>query len=143
MTWRGRPLPRSLPLLQSRPGPPLDRRRSLSVTRLDNWLCYAARASGSFCGMERKPTAEKGEMATSSRRAAVLFGAVLRRERTGAGFTQEGLAEAAGLHHTFVSRLERGERAPSLETVLRLADALGVSPTGWVEEVQAGWEREP
>jgi len=93
--------------------------------------------------MERRPTAEKGEQATSARRAAVLFGAVLRRDRTGAGFTQEGLAEAAGLHHTFVSRLERGERAPSLETVLRLADALGVSPTGWVDEVRAGWEPEP
>ena len=93
--------------------------------------------------MEHDDTAGAGREPTLPRRAAVLFGAVLRRERTAAGLTQEALAEAADLHHTFVSRLERGDRAPSLETVLRLAEALGASPAAWVDEVRAGWEREP
>ena len=93
--------------------------------------------------MEHDDTTRGGRQPTTPRRAAVLFGAVLRRERKAAGLTQEALAEAAELHHTHVSRLERGDRAPSLETVLRLAEALGASPAAWVDEVRAGWEREP
>ena len=42
--------------------------------------------------------------------------------------TQEALAEAAGLHPTFVSNVERGYRVPTLVTVLRLAMGLGVEP---------------
>lgn len=91
-------------------------------------------------------SAERAGAGTGSappRRTAVLFGAVLRRERVAAGLTQEALAEAAEVHPTHVSRLERGQRAPSLETVLRLAAALGQDPAAWVAEVWDGWEPEP
>lgn len=52
----------------------------------------------------------------------------VRRLRESRGWSQEELAERADRHFTFVSQLERGERAPGLLTILRVADALGVDP---------------
>ena len=50
----------------------------------------------------------------------------LRRER---GLTARQLAAAAGVHHTYVSKLERGDRqAPDEPVVEALAAALGASP---------------
>jgi transcriptional regulator with XRE-family HTH domain len=57
----------------------------------------------------------------------VRFGQKLRKVREKAGLSQERLAELAGLHRTYVSSVERGQRNISLENVERLADALGVS----------------
>lgn len=54
------------------------------------------------------------------------FAARLRQLREGKGLTQEALASAAGLHRTHVSLIERGKRVVRLETVERLALALGV-----------------
>ena len=64
----------------------------------------------------------------SERRLASLFvrfGAQLRELRTKKGISQERLAELAGLHRTYVSSVERGERNISLENIDRLATALG------------------
>jgi transcriptional regulator with XRE-family HTH domain len=55
------------------------------------------------------------------------FGIHLRKIRGGVGISQEKLAEIAGLHRTYVSSVERGERNVSLETIERLAIALGCS----------------
>jgi transcriptional regulator with XRE-family HTH domain len=41
--------------------------------------------------------------------------------------TQEALAEAAGLHPTYISNLERGYRVATIVTLVRLARALEVS----------------
>jgi len=50
----------------------------------------------------------------------------LRLERR---LSQEGLAERAGLHLTYVGGIERGERNPALDNINRLARALGVPLT--------------
>ena len=42
--------------------------------------------------------------------------------------SQEALADAASLHRTHISLIERGQRSARLETVERLAFALGVQP---------------
>ncbi|MCG8450722.1 MAG: helix-turn-helix domain-containing protein [Pirellulales bacterium] len=54
------------------------------------------------------------------------FGRKLRLIRERKGISQEGLGEIAGLHRTYVSSVERGERNVSLETIEKLADALDV-----------------
>ena len=52
------------------------------------------------------------------------FADLLRRYRNAAGFTQEELAERAGLSSRGILYLERGARQPYRDTVRRLADAL-------------------
>jgi len=57
----------------------------------------------------------------------IRFGEKLRKVRQRVGLSQERLAELAGLHRTYVSSVERGQRNISLENVERLADALGIT----------------
>ncbi|MBV9718685.1 MAG: helix-turn-helix domain-containing protein [Candidatus Eremiobacteraeota bacterium] len=61
---------------------------------------------------------------------SATFAHVLRRLRRNAGLSQEALAEHAGLSKDAISALERGtRRAPHLETVEHLADALELDST--------------
>ena len=55
------------------------------------------------------------------------FGARVRDLRRDLGISQEALAERAGLHRTYVSSVERGERNISLDNIHALADALDVA----------------
>lgn len=50
----------------------------------------------------------------------------LRILREKAGLTVAELADRAGLHRVHVYQLEAGKRAPTWDTVQKLADALGV-----------------
>lgn len=68
---------------------------------------------------------------------SMAFGRVLRSLRKQAGLTQEQLGFEADLRRTYVSTLELGQQQPSLETVLKLALALRVSPGEMVEQVAA------
>jgi transcriptional regulator with XRE-family HTH domain len=52
----------------------------------------------------------------------------LKRLRLEKGWSQEELADQAGLHRTYVSGVERGVRNPTITIVAALAKALGVSP---------------
>jgi transcriptional regulator with XRE-family HTH domain len=54
---------------------------------------------------------------------AEIFGKRLRQLRTNAGWTQEQLAEAAGITTTYTSDLERGTKVPSLTILLRISRA--------------------
>lgn len=57
----------------------------------------------------------------------VRFGQQLKDLRTARGLTQELLAEKTGLSVDFIGMIERGERAPSFETLEILARVLKVS----------------
>mgnify|MGYP005857176521 CR=1 FL=1 len=57
-----------------------------------------------------------------------LFGLKLRMLRKQHGWSQEDLAIEAGLDRTYVSSIERGKRNISLINILKLSEALGVSP---------------
>lgn len=66
------------------------------------------------------------------------FGARVRAARLKSQMTQEQLAEAASVHPTFVSNLERGYSAPTLHTLLKVAKALGVRPGELVDGLEPG-----
>jgi transcriptional regulator with XRE-family HTH domain len=55
------------------------------------------------------------------------FGARVRQLRTERGWSQEGFADRAGLHRTYLGSVERGEQNISLVNVEKLAATLGVS----------------
>ncbi|PSB14101.1 helix-turn-helix domain-containing protein [Egbenema bharatensis] len=55
------------------------------------------------------------------------FGKAIRRRRRELDFSQEKLGELAGLHPTYISGIERGDRNPSLENIEKLAQALDLS----------------
>jgi transcriptional regulator with XRE-family HTH domain len=59
----------------------------------------------------------------------LAFGARLRALRLERGLTQEALADAGGLHWTYVGQIERGQRNLTYKNILRLATGLGVNPS--------------
>ncbi len=59
----------------------------------------------------------------------IKFGKRLREIRLKKGVSQEALAAEAGLHRTYVSSVERGERNITLINIYRLAEALSVKPS--------------
>jgi len=71
--------------------------------------------------------------------AAGRFAANLRRVRDAAGLSQEAVAFGAGLHRTQISLLERGDRLPRIETLVKLAGATGTTP----DDLLAGITWEP
>jgi transcriptional regulator with XRE-family HTH domain len=56
------------------------------------------------------------------------FMANLWRARRQSGLSQEELGFRAGLHRTEVGMLERGERIPRIDTLVKVAAALEVPP---------------
>ncbi|MGH8873529.1 MAG: helix-turn-helix domain-containing protein [Acidimicrobiia bacterium] len=65
----------------------------------------------------------------------LAFGRRVRRLREQRGLSQEALAELAGLHRTYVSSVERGQRNVSLDNILRLASALDVTAPSLLEDL--------
>ena len=55
-----------------------------------------------------------------------LLGEAIRTRRKEAEFSQEKLAERADLSTVFISRIERGKESPSLDSLVKVARALGV-----------------
>ena len=62
------------------------------------------------------------------------LGARLRQLRLEAGLTQAELARRTGIHRPNIARVEAGRHTPSLETLSRLATAIGVPPTRVLSE---------
>lgn len=66
------------------------------------------------------------------------FGANLAYCRRRAKLSQEELAVKASLHRTAVGQIERGERVARVDTLVKLAGSLGVTPADLLDELD--WE---
>lgn len=73
---------------------------------------------------------------TPARTAEAVFGRVLKRVRVDRGLSQEQLAFESGYHRTYIGQLERGEKSPSLRTLLNLAGALRLTASELVRSVE-------
>ena len=69
---------------------------------------------------------------------AASFGANLARVRERNGITQEELSFRASLHRTEIGLLERGGRLPRIDTLAKLAGALGVPASSLLDGI--AWE---
>jgi transcriptional regulator with XRE-family HTH domain len=69
-----------------------------------------------------------------------VFGRRLRETRVGAGLSQSDLEEISGIPKARLSRYENGHVAPSIQTLERLARALGVSEASLLGEERAHME---
>lgn len=54
------------------------------------------------------------------------LGQKVKKYREQKGWSQEDMAEASGLHRTYISGIERGVRNPTITIVGQLAKALNV-----------------
>jgi transcriptional regulator with XRE-family HTH domain len=66
---------------------------------------------------------------------AVKFGRNLFRCRRRAAMSQEELGKLASLHRTEIGLLERGGRIPRIDTLMKLATSLAVSPIELLEGI--------
>ncbi len=63
------------------------------------------------------------------------LGKNVRTVRESKNFSQEILAELCGLHRTYIGGLERGERNISVLAIVKIANALNVTPSQLLEKV--------
>ena len=80
---------------------------------------------------------------TAPNELLVAFGAAVRDVRKRRGLSQEGLAELADLHRTYIADIERGERNVGLVNIDRLAQALGVDLPGLMADTEAARRPRP
>ena len=65
------------------------------------------------------------------------FAVNLRSARLACGFSQEELGARAGLHRNYIGSVERNEKNISIDTIERLANALGVDVLDLLAREQA------
>ncbi len=65
---------------------------------------------------------------------SVTIAAAVRARRLAAGLTMRELAARAGMSQPFLSNLENSRAMPSLTTLYKIANALGVSPREFLPE---------
>lgn len=80
--------------------------------------------------MPKGQNAEQDGPATALR---LKFATRMRKVRMELGLSQEALADACGLHRTYIGSVERGERNISIDNIERIAVSLGVAPSKLLE----------
>jgi len=70
------------------------------------------------------------------------FAQNLRDARLAKGLTQEALADAAELHRTHISLLEKAKRDPKLTTIAKLAEGLDTTPSQLLSGIGAAGPHE-
>ncbi len=65
-----------------------------------------------------------------------MLGEEIRKARLSAGFTQEKLAHVAGVSRNYVSLLELNEKSPTVDVLLRICRAMGISAGEMIKRVE-------
>lgn len=69
------------------------------------------------------------------------FALVLQRNRTAKDMSKQSLAEKAGLHQTYIGKIESGSSNPSLDAANAIAEALGVPLSKLIIETETERQR--
>jgi len=64
-----------------------------------------------------------------------ILGEAIRSYRKSVHLSQEKLAEKADLHHNYIGELERGEKAATIDTMLKISKALGIKVRDLVDKL--------
>ncbi|WP_428306231.1 helix-turn-helix domain-containing protein [Lacipirellula sp.] len=67
-----------------------------------------------------------------------MLGSAIRKARQKAGLTQEELAFRADVSRNYISLLELEQKSPTVQTLLKVANALGVKASQLVAQVEKG-----
>ncbi len=75
-------------------------------------------------------------MSKNSQREAIIsrLAALLREERVKRQLSLNEVATRSGLSHTMVSRVEKCERTPTIDTLLRITEAIEVDLTALISK---------
>lgn len=65
------------------------------------------------------------------------FGSLIRSIREQQGFSRIELADLSEINDTYLGRIERGEHAPTLTTILQICRTLNILPSTLFK--QLGW----
>ena len=93
---------------------------SFSIPRTKNTACY------------RNKDKEVSKMPYSRK----AFGIVISSLRVQKGLTQEGMSGLAGMARSHLAALENGEKTVKLDTMWRIADALGIAPSELIRKTE-------
>ena len=72
---------------------------------------------------------------------AELVGEILRSYRTNKKMSQELLSGLAGIDRTHYSKIERGLRSPTIDTLFKIANALDVPPEEIIRTIRESVQR--
>ena len=72
-------------------------------------------------------------MSTIENDISLRTGRALKQQRKAAGFSLRMLATRSGISPSMISDIERGTKSPTVTTVVRLAQALGVSAASLID----------
>jgi transcriptional regulator with XRE-family HTH domain len=69
------------------------------------------------------------------------FAVVLQKNRVAKKISKQALAERAGLHQTYIGKIESGATNPSLDAASSIAEALGIPFSKLISEAEAERQR--
>lgn len=75
--------------------------------------------------------------------AVKIVGLRIKNLRQNLHLSQEKLAEMSFLHTTYIGQLERGQKNPSLLSLLKIANALEVTPESLIADLSNAERYEP
>ena len=121
-------------LLVVRPLDPVDDGSEIVGISIDQNAARATLELKSGVSCQLKADALRSASGTTNGSADIAIdgeklGARLKELRLAAGLTQAELARRTGIHRPNIARVEAGRHTPSLETLSRIASAIGVSTT--------------